>query len=143
MRAAMGIMGIIAWINFFFPKIAFYTNIIGSFFVFLFGIVSILTDSFPPPNHKFNIPDKEDLYIELYRKKKLVYYISRIARKMTIFVNWFMSSYPYIGFYKTTRYISSLMIRIRLTNTEKKIEDVHLPKRFTDQTEKEKDSSDK
>ena len=130
MGPGLGVLSIIGWIDYFFPSLTAYTTIIGPIAVLLFGAISVFSDILPEPGYTFPVPDLDDLKIELSSANRFVFIITRMARKLTIRVNWVIGTMVYRWFYKLTKLIASFINYMKLARTVNNLQTINPPEPF-------------
>lgn len=130
MGPGLSMLSILTWIDYFFPSLTVYTETIGPLVVVMFGIVSVFSDILPKPGYSFPIPDIEDLEVELMSVHRLIFFFSKIARRITLVVNKITNSNSYRGFYKGTKVISKMVGYLRLAKSVSKLQTIAPPDPF-------------
>lgn len=123
-------MPVINWVNYFFPSLTDYTHIIAPAFMVLFGLLSVFSKILPRPDHRFDVPDLRSIEAELKANHRILYYITRMSRRMTIGFNWVISTRPYKVMYQVVQRISYITRLGRVPKGHQARASITLPEKY-------------
>lgn len=122
-----GIISFFRWMDYIFPSLSVYLDIIGPALLVLVGVVSVFTNIMPDPGHQFEVPCKQDIELELKDKNWKIYYLTKISRTLTICINLIMRSFLYKWFFYITKSTSLVLRKMNLTRRKSDIELIKIP----------------
>ena len=117
MGSGLTLIPILNWIDYLFPSLTTYTTTLGPLIVVLIGLASIFSNILPIPGMVYPVPDKLDIDIELQDSNILILYSAKVARVITIHINWIVSTTLYKGFFHSTKYTASIIVYMRLSKS--------------------------
>ncbi len=127
----LSIVSILRWIEYLFPSLSVYIDLIAPLIIMFVGIISIFTNILPEPGHQFHLPKREDLKLELKNFNRKVYYLAVLSRYLTIVINAFMRSWWYKTFYNSTGFVSLILRKFKLTYRNKTFSEIKVPDPIT------------
>lgn len=110
---SFSIVELVHWMSILFPSFSQYTKIVTPLVVFGISVIGIFSNILPKPGELYPIPSLDDLAAELKDRSRLIYFITRISRKVSILTNKVIVTRPYKWFYLTTTFLSNLFNRLR------------------------------
>lgn len=142
MEPGFGLISGLRWAEYFFPGLSDYIEIIGPIFCVVLGLVSLFSDIIPIPGHKYPVPDKVDLELDMEDNSRIVLFISKVARLITIGVNWYLSTFVYKWFFKLTQFGASFIRHLKMIKNVKSIKKISPPEPFISHTKKHDEDDD-
>jgi hypothetical protein len=130
MEPGFGILSGLRWVEYFFPGLSDYIEIIAPIFFVALGLLSVFSDIIPHPNHKYPVPEKIDLELDMEDNSKFVIFISKLARLITIGINWYISTFVYKWFYKMTKFGAAFVGHLKMVRNIKRIKQISPPEPF-------------
>ena len=115
MGQGVSLATLISFIDYFFPSLSQYTKFVAPAIMFLFTAIGIFTNILPEPGHVYPVPNVTDLETELDGSGKFILKIAKLARNITIAVNWFIATTPYIWFYNATNTLTNIIYRFHFS----------------------------
>ena len=121
MESGLSVLPIITWMEYFYPPVTKYVEIILPILIALLGATAILHSVMPKPGSQFAVPEVDDLTVEMSGKGRLIKIAVRFARDSIIFINAMVASRGYRVFFLIVENFAAFISYLRLAKRLKSL----------------------
>jgi len=130
MDSGLGILSVFRWIEYFFPSLSGYLETIGPIVICVMGSTSIFYKLLPVPKYKYPVPEIDELTIALSDSSKSIILLAKMSRRITIFVNWWISTIIYKWFYVFSIFSGGFITHLKLMRAIQLLKKIKPPTPF-------------